>query len=138
MLELLDVFHASDALADGGEVRERAAEPALIDVILSARLGGFLDRFLRLLLAADEEHLAIARGDAAQEIGRFLKLLDGFAEVDDVDGVALLENEGLHFWVPALGLVTKVDTRLEKFRHQFSGHKMLAWFFGQKKNGRDL
>ena len=59
LLELLDVLQPADALADGREVRQRAAEPALVDVILPARLRRFLDRFLRLLLAADEEHLAL-------------------------------------------------------------------------------
>ena len=70
-----------------------------------------------------------------------VELLDGLAEVDDVDGVALLENEGLHLRVPALGLVAKVDAGLEKFRHQFSGHKwagnkaMRQWKKGAKLGG---
>ena len=43
---------------DGGEIRQRAAEPAFGDVKLAAFLGGFLDALLRLLLGADEQHLA--------------------------------------------------------------------------------
>jgi hypothetical protein len=44
------------------------------------------------------------------------------AEVDDVKRVALFKDEGLHLWVPALALVSKVDTGFEQFRHEFCGH----------------
>jgi hypothetical protein len=39
--------------------------------------------------------------------------------------VTLFEDEWLHLWVPALALVTKMDTRFEQFRHEFSGHSSL-------------
>src|SRR5678816_2811824 len=52
-----------------------------------------------------------------------LQLLHGLTEVDDVDGVALVEDERLHLWIPALCLVAKMHPGLEKFRHQFSGHR---------------
>ena len=58
LLDLLDVFQAADAFADRGQVRQRAAQPALVHIKLSAGDRRFLDRFLRLLLAADEENLA--------------------------------------------------------------------------------
>ena len=71
------------------EIRQGAAEPALVDVKLSAGYGRFLDRFLRLLFAADEKDLAAAVRHLLKEIGRALQLLDRFVEIDDVNGVAL-------------------------------------------------
>ncbi len=107
---------------DGLEIGERAAEPALVDIHLAASLSGFLHCFLCLLFAADEEHFAIFRGDASEKFTRDLELADGFAEVDDVNLIFLLKDKWFHLWVPAFGLVTKVDTRFEKFLHQFCGH----------------
>jgi hypothetical protein len=31
--------------------------------------------------------------------------------------IALFENERLHFGIPALGLVPKMDARFQEFRH---------------------
>ena len=87
----------------------------MIDIKLPASQSRFLDRFLRLLLAADEQNLSAATGHFLKEIGRPMQLLHRLIEVDDVDRVALLENEGLHFRVPTLGLMTKVDTGFEEF-----------------------
>ena len=50
------LLHLRDALADGLEVREHAAQPALVDVRHADLLGVGLDRVLGLLLRADEEH----------------------------------------------------------------------------------
>jgi hypothetical protein len=123
LFDVLDVAQASDALPDGGEVGQGSTEPALVYVELPARGRGLFDCFLRLFLATDEKHLAPSAGDLAEECSRLLKLPDCLTEIDDLDGVPRLENERLHLRVPPLGLVTKMDTCLEKFRHQFSGHE---------------
>ena len=54
LLDLLNELQAADALADRRQVGERPAQPALINIKLSTGHGCFLDRFLRLLLAADK------------------------------------------------------------------------------------
>ena len=113
MLDLFDVLQPADALADRGQIGQRSAEPALIDIKLSAGHRRFLDRFLRLLLAADEQNLAAAPRHFLQKIGRAMQLLHRLIEIDDVDRVALLENERLHLRIPALGLVTKMDACFE-------------------------
>ena len=43
-------------------------------------------------------------------------------EIDDVDAVALTEDEPLHLRVPAPGLVPEVDTGLEHLLHGDDGH----------------
>ena len=62
LFDVLDVLEPLDGAADRGEIGQRAAQPALVDVELPAGLRGFLDGFLRLLLAADEENLALDAG----------------------------------------------------------------------------
>ncbi len=77
-LDLLDIFQTADAFADGREIGQGAAEPALVDVKLSASHGRFLDRFLRLLFAADEKNLAAAMRHILKKISRALQLLRPF------------------------------------------------------------
>ena len=106
---LLDVLQAPNALTNGRKVGHCAAEPSLVHVKLSTRRCRFLDRFLRLLLAADKQNLTTAPRNILKKISRALKLLNGLIEIDDVNLVALFENERLHLRVPTLGLVTKMD-----------------------------
>ena len=82
--------------ADGRHVGQHAAQPTVVDVELAGGLGGFLDGVLRLALAADEEDLLAAGGQAAEEVGRLVEALDGFLEVDDVDAALVLQQVGLH------------------------------------------
>ncbi len=58
------------------EIGQCAAEPALVDIKLAASQRRFLDRFLRLLLAADEQNLAAATRDFLKKFGRAMKLLE--------------------------------------------------------------
>ena len=50
-----ELAQTRDALLDRREVRQRAAEPALVDEKRAGALGLFLNDVLRLLLGADEE-----------------------------------------------------------------------------------
>ena len=50
--------------------------------------------------------------------------LDGLGEVDDVDPVALREDERAHLGIPAASLVAEMDAGLEKLPHGDGGH---AW-----------
>ncbi len=43
-------------------------------------------------------------------------------EVNDVDAVALREDEALHLRVPTTGLVTEVDAALKQLPHRDDGH----------------
>ena len=66
-LEALEVVQALDALRDGLEVREHAAQPAVVDVRHAAGLRDLLDGVARLLLGPDEQDRAAAVGDALGE-----------------------------------------------------------------------
>ena len=106
-----------DALGDRLEVGEHAAEPALVDVRHAALLGVGLDRVLRLLLGADEQDRAAVGDEVADERVGGLDPRQRLLQIDDVDAVALTEDEPLHLRVPAPGLVAEVDTGLEQLLH---------------------
>ena len=76
----------------------------------------FFDRFLGLFLAAHEQDLASAAGHFLKKLRGAPKLDDGFIQIDDLNLIALFENERLHFRVPALGLMPKMDTSFQEFR----------------------
>ena len=118
----LELVEQADALPDGDEVGQHAAEPALGDVRLAGADRLLHDRLLRLLLRADEEH-ALAAGDGLGDEGEGrVEALDRLRQVDDVDAVALREDERLHLRVPAAGLVSEVDAGLKQLAHRDGGH----------------
>src|SRR6476646_10544732 len=92
-------------------------QPALVDVG-HADAGGLLgDRTLRLLLRADEEHRAAVGDRLLDELEGAVDVGQRLVQVDDVETVALGEDESLHLRVPAAGLVPEVHTGLEHFLH---------------------
>src|SRR5690606_29872404 len=113
----LDCFHAVNALLDRTEVRQKAAEPALVDVVLASAFRFFTDCILCLFFSSDEEHFAAFCTSLAHEVVCFLKFLDRLLKVDDVDAVTLHEDVFLHLRVPAACLVTEVDTCFKKLFH---------------------
>ena len=69
------------------------------------------------------KRMRAALGDGvADEVVRLLDVVEGLAQVDDVDAVALGEDEALHLRVPAPGLVPEVDTALQQLAHGHDGH----------------
>ncbi len=124
----LELVEQADALPDRDEVGHHAAEPALGDVRLAGAHRLLHHRLLRLLLGADEQH-ALAAGDGlGDELERRVEALDRLGEVDDVDAVALREDEGLHLGVPAASLVSEVDAGLKQLAHRCGGHGDLLRF----------
>src|SRR5690606_16374621 len=117
--------HLGDPLGDRLEVGEHPAEPALVDVRHADLLGIALDRVLSLLLGADEQDRAAVGDELADEsVGR-LDAAERLLEIDDVDAVALSEDEAPHLRVPTTGLVTEVDTRFQHLTHADDGHDVL-------------
>ena len=54
---------------------------------------------------------------------------DGLLEVEDVDAVALTEDERLHLGVPATGLVAEMAAGLEQGADvDLGSHRYLLWF----------
>ena len=117
----LVLLHLGDALGDRLEVGEHAAEPALVDVRHAALLGIGLDRVLRLLLRADEQHRAAVGDEVTHERVCGLDPLQRLLEIDDVDAVALAVDEPLHLRVPAAGLMAEVHPGLEQLFHGDDG-----------------
>src|SRR5439155_23647511 len=141
LLELLDKFQPPDTFADCREIGQGAAEPALINIELSASHRRFLYRFLRLLFATNEQNLAAAACDLLEKFRCAMQLLDSLVQVDDVNLVSLLENVRLHLRVPALGLVTEMHARFKKLRHQFNcvcHTKNRAAEEGERRTGKML
>ena len=122
LLARLELLEEADALLDGREVREHAAEPALLDVghVGARRLGD--DRLLGLLLGPDEQDLVAAGDGLADGLEGDVQALDGLGEIDDVDPVALREDERAHLGVPAAGLVAEVDSGFEQLPHRNGRH----------------
>ena len=119
---LFDLAQTRDAALDGLEVREHAAEPALVDIVHVAALRFLLDGLLRLLLCADKKNRLIAFGDAAHEMISLFDLLYGFLQVDDVDAVAFRKDVFLHLRVPAAGLMAEMYAGLQQLLHGNHGH----------------
>ena len=125
VVDLLELGEATEPAVDGGEVGEHAAQPALVDEghADARRLLG--DGFLGLLLRADEQDRA-ALGDQVLDVGvGLVDVVERLLQVDDVDAVALGEDEALHLRVPAPGLVPEVDTALQQLSHGDDGHVVL-------------
>src|SRR5581483_2881690 len=125
VLHALVLLHLLHPVADGGEVGEHAAEPPLVDVRHAALLGVGGDGVLRLLLGADEEHRAVVGDEVADEAVGHLDALQRLAQVDDVDPVALSEDEPLHLGVPAPSLVAEMDAGLQQVLHGDDSHELL-------------
>jgi hypothetical protein len=74
-------------------------------------------------LGADEQH-APALGDHVLHEGRRLDVQgQRLLEIDDVDPVALAEDEGGHLRVPEAGLVSEMDARFQHLPHGHAGHR---------------
>ena len=71
----------------------------------------------------------------ADELVRAVDVLQGLLQVDDVDAVALGEDEPLHLRVPAPGLVSEMDTCVQHLTHGDDSHEG-ASFLGAGAAGR--
>ncbi len=125
LLALDELVQALDPLLDRDEVRQEPAQPALIDVMHVRPLRLFGDGFLGLLLRADEQDLPAVGREVADEGVRLLHPDEGLLKIDDVDPVALHEDEALHLRVPPPSLVPEVDTRFQELLHRDDGQCVL-------------
>jgi hypothetical protein len=106
----------------GLEVREHAAQPALVDEGHPHAGRLVVDRFLGLLLRADEEDGPAVGDRLLHEVVGAVHVGQRLLQVDDVDAVALGEDEATHLGVPAPGLVAEVDTGVQQLSHGDDGH----------------
>ena len=88
----------------------------------SARVASWATGSWACFLVPDEQDLVAAGDGLADEVERDVQALDGLGQVDDVDPVALGEDERAHLGVPAAGLVAEVDSGLEQLPHRNGRH----------------
>ena len=130
-IELADFFlalkfeHLVDAQRNGAEVREHSAEPTLVDIRHSTTICGLANWVLGLLLRSDEEHVAAVGHEVTKEVVGRLDAIQRLVEINDVNAVALTEDEAAHFGVPASGLVAEVRTCLNHLTHADESHESL-------------
>lgn len=111
-------LEALDAASDGREIRERPADPAFTHVEHVAPLGFTLDCSLGLAFCSDEENLLAPGSEFLQESVGENQTLDGFSEVDDVDGLPFAVDVRIHFGIPAPRAMAEVDARFKEFANR--------------------
>ena len=115
--QLVQFLQTLERLLDRDEVRQKPAQPAVVDVEHVAAGGFFGDGFLRLALGADKHHRLAHSRLLADIAHRVFEQLEGLLQIDDVDSVPFAENVFLHLRIPALGLVPEVNASFEQFFH---------------------
>ena len=122
LLHGLELLEALQALVHGGEVGEHAAQPALVHVrhADAGRLVG--DGLLRLLLGADEHDRSAVGDGLLDELVRLVDVGQRLLQVDDVDAVAVGEDEPLHLGIPATGLMPEVGAAVKQLLHGYNSH----------------
>ncbi|MBV6416709.1 MAG: hypothetical protein CMLOHMNK_01324 [Steroidobacteraceae bacterium] len=123
LAHFVEIGEPLDGLADRLEVGQHAAEPALVDERHRAAQGFRLHGIARGALGADEQHGAAVGDHALHEVRRLLVEGLRLLEVDDVDAIALTEDERGHLRVPEAGLVSEMDARFQHLSHGHAGHK---------------
>ena len=122
LFHLVDLVQTLHAGADGAEIGQHTAQPAVVDIVHVAALRFGSDALLSLLLGADEQDALAFHGQVAHEIVGFVHLADGLLQVDDVDAIALGEDVRGHFGVPAASLMTEVHARFQELFHGNNCH----------------
>ena len=128
-VHLLKFLQTAHTLGDGLEVGQHAAEPTLGHVGHVHARGLGLHGFLGLLLGADEQHGAVVGDGGLDEVIGLVDQLQRLEQVDDVDAVALGEDELLHLRVPTTGLVAEVQACLQHVAHSDLSHGIATSFF---------
>ena len=118
LFHALKILQAADALLDRLIVRQHAAEPTLVDIEHLRLRRLFLHGVLRLLLRADEENALALFRQATKEVVRLVNLAHGLLQINDVDAVPLREDVLRHLRIPTAGLMSEMDTGLQKLFHR--------------------
>ena len=116
------LLHALHPARHGGEVGQHASQPTLVDVRHAAGLGVVGHRALGLLLRPHEEDGPAVGHQVAHEAVRGLDAAERLAQVDEIDPVALTQDEALHLRVPSSRLVAEVDSGFQQLPHGNDGH----------------
>ena len=122
----LELFQAAEPAADGAEVGQRAAQPAVADEGHAAAQRLLLDGFGRLPLGADEQDQAALGGDPLQVLSGPQQAADRLADVDDVDQVAAAVDVRPHLGVPAAGPMAEMDPCFDQVFYQDGSQEQIS------------
>src|ERR1700688_2600736 len=115
----LQCLQALDGLLEGGPIRQRATQPAMIDVEHAAAVRFLRNRFLCLALCSQEKDGLAAAALFAHKAGSLAKQLQCLLQINDVDSIAFAENILLHLRIPAAGLMAEMNSSLQQFLHRY-------------------
>src|ERR1051326_6751622 len=107
----LQVTQVADARLDCLEVGKHAAKPAMIHVEHTAALGLFSHSFLGLFLRAYKKDSFTIGSKLFHKLVRLIETPHCLLQIHDMDAIAIHKDEGLHFGVPATGLMSEVYAR---------------------------
>ena len=94
----------------------------MTDIRHSAAVGFGLNRLSRGTLSADKQHLATVGDYGLNKPAGLLVQRNCTLKVDDMDIVALPEDERCHFGVPVPSLVPKMHPSFEHLAHRGLRH----------------
>jgi hypothetical protein len=134
---VLQSHQVVDATLDGGEVGESATQPAVVDIGHRAALGLQLDGLLGLFLGAHKENGLSPGHHVPDEVTGFAHALHGLLKVDDVNAVALREDEAAHSGVPTPGLMPEVDPRFQERFHRCRCYQLHSSCVSNRKRPRE-
>src|SRR3569833_1003881 len=112
-----DLAQPLDGLADGLEIGEHAAQPALVHKRLTGTGGFALHRFAGRALCAYEQHFAAVGNDALDEVRSFCVQGLRLFQIDDVDFISFTKDVLSHLRVPETGLMSEMDARFQHLSH---------------------
>ena len=113
-LSPLQLLEPANLLPDGLEVREHATKPTLGNIKCAASLRLLLDDRSELPFGTHEQDSLARENDLAHSLLREDEPVERLTQVDDVDPVALCEDEFPHLRIPTSSLVSEMDSSLEK------------------------
>ena len=113
----VQLFELLDGIGNSGPVGQRAAEPAMVHVILSATASSFGNRLLSLTFGAHEQDPSTFCDRVAHKDQGLVQRGDGLGQVHDVDSRTITVDIRLHARIPAVGLVTEVNASFEQLTH---------------------
>ena len=111
-LASLQLLEPADLLSDGLEVREHTTKPTLGNVECPTLLRLLLNDRVELPLGTHEQDALAREDDLADGFLRHNEPVERLAQINDVDPVALTEDEFLHLRVPPASLVSEMDSSL--------------------------
>ena len=100
----------ADAFSNRLEIGEHPAQPALRDEIHAASPGFFFHDLDGLtFVGAHEEDRFSRRDGIPYEMTGVKKQINGLMQINNMNAVFFPKNIGLHFGVPAIDLMSKMD-----------------------------